>query len=227
MAVPSPPPPPVAVHNLAPRAYLAVASSRTYEQAWYLETRASHHLTFDHSNLLTSSKFEGPENVQIGNGIGVSIKHIGNSSLCSSNSNYAFSLHNLMHVPHITKNLISVSKFASDNNVYFEFFPEVCFVKSQVSKEVLLQGRLKDGLYKLDNVLILKNVLFHTALYSHCNLSNLKFLLWHRRLGRPASRTLLHVVLHCKIPLSSNKDSASTICNARCMGKLHQLPYIL
>lgn len=33
-----------------------------------------------------------------------------------------FNLDSLMHVPNITKNLISVSKFAHDNNVFFEFY---------------------------------------------------------------------------------------------------------
>ena len=57
------------------------------------------------------------------------------------------SLHNLLHVPSINKNLVSVSQFAKDNNVYFEFFPNHCFVKNQDTKEIILQGKVKDGLY--------------------------------------------------------------------------------
>ena len=47
----------------------------------------------------------------------------------------------------ITRNLLSVSQFSKDNAVLFEFHSSVCFVKDQVTGEVLLQGSLKDGLY--------------------------------------------------------------------------------
>lgn len=36
-------------------------------------------------------------------------------------------------VPHSTKNLMSVSQFSSDNNAYFEFFPNHYFVKCQAT----------------------------------------------------------------------------------------------
>jgi histone deacetylase 1/2 len=58
-------------------------------------------------------------------------------------------LNDLLHVPNISKNLLSVSKFAKDNNVYFEFHPRYCYVKSQDSKHILLEGTVgSDGLYK-------------------------------------------------------------------------------
>lgn len=51
-------------------------------------------------------------------------------------------------MPSITQNLISVSKFAQDNGVVFEFHPNHHVVKSQVINEVLLQGSLcLDGLH--------------------------------------------------------------------------------
>jgi histone deacetylase 1/2 len=44
---------------------------------------------------------------------------------------------------------MSVSKFAQDNNVFFEFHPTFCLVKSQATSEVLLHGIVgADGLYK-------------------------------------------------------------------------------
>ena len=96
-----PPPPSSSFHN--PRAYLATPSTVT-DNAWYPDSGASHHLTFDPRNLLTSTEFEGPDQVQIGNGAGMAINLIGNSSLHSHISNTSFNLHNLMHVPDLTKN---------------------------------------------------------------------------------------------------------------------------
>lgn len=61
----------------------------------------------------------------------------------------SLTLRNLLLVPSITKNRVCMSKFAQDNAVYFEFHPTICFVKSQVTFEVLLQGKIdKDGLYR-------------------------------------------------------------------------------
>ncbi|RDX91656.1 putative mitochondrial protein, partial [Mucuna pruriens] len=65
---------------------------------------------------------------------------IGTSKFYSPpNPSVKFTLNNLMLVPHITKNLVSVSKFAQDNGVYFEFHPTNSFVKSQASNQVLLE----------------------------------------------------------------------------------------
>jgi histone deacetylase 1/2 len=55
----------------------------------------------------------------------------------------------MLLVPDISKNLLSVSKFAKDNNVIFEFHPYYCYVKSQDSRQILLQGTVgADGLYQ-------------------------------------------------------------------------------
>lgn len=48
------------------------------------------------------------------------------------------------------KNLLSVSKFAHENDVFFEFHPPVCFVKEVKTKEILLQEIIKQGLYAFD-----------------------------------------------------------------------------
>ena len=57
----------------------------------------------------------------------------------------------MLLVPSITKNLLSVSKFAKDNNVFFEFHFDACFVKDQDSQVVLLTEKVKDGLYSFDS----------------------------------------------------------------------------
>lgn len=51
-------------------------------------------------------------------------------------------------MPKITKNLLSVSKLATDNNITIEFDASDCFVKDKLTGQVLLQGKLRDGLYQ-------------------------------------------------------------------------------
>jgi len=77
----------------------------------------------------------------------MTISHIGYASCVSSTSCTCFSLYDILHVSHINKNLLSVSKFGRDNNVFFEFHPHSCYVKHHVTKHILLQGTIKDDLY--------------------------------------------------------------------------------
>ena len=119
--------PPSQIQNS--RALLATPATIS-DPSWYLDSRASHHFTPDVANLLQGSEYMGSDQVFIGNGISINIQHIGHSLLHSTDSNSLFKLDNLMHVPTIAKNLISVSQFAKDNNIFFEFYPNSCYVKS-------------------------------------------------------------------------------------------------
>ena len=100
-------------------------------------------------------EFAGKDKIMMGNGTGLNIKHIGQSSFQSQFSSKLLSLNHFLHIPSITKNLPNVSKFAKDN---FEFFPNFCYVKDQVSKEILMEGRVKNGLYVFDDFTLLHSV---------------------------------------------------------------------
>lgn len=74
------------------------------------------------------------------------------SSLCPSTS---LSITNILFVPCITKNVLSVSKFPHDNNVEFECLVDKCFVKSHVSRVTLLEGfRDPIGLYSFPHLVV-------------------------------------------------------------------------
>lgn len=106
------------------------------------------------------------------NGEGSLIKHVGHSSLSSPFlASKSFSLNLLLHVPNLSE-ILSVSKFANDNSVYFEFHLCFCFVKDQVTKMTLLEGRLKGGLcvFELKSILKLQGLPFLMVLLQICNL---------------------------------------------------------
>ena len=142
-----------------PQAYLAVPLSQTpdmskalvvtpstvYDPLWYPDSGASHHLTPDASVLSHKLQYDGDDHVQVGNGSGM-CRHVGDSVLHSKSAQTSFALKNFLHVPGLTKNLLSVSQFACDHKVFFQFYSNSCFVKSQGTKEILLQGTVKDGL---------------------------------------------------------------------------------
>ena len=70
--------------------------------------------------------------------------------MCHTSPPTSLLLHDILHVPKITKNLLSISQFTKDNDVIVEFNSEFCMIKDKKTRKVLLQGGLKNGLYQLD-----------------------------------------------------------------------------
>lgn len=48
-------------------------------------------------------------------------------------------LKDVLFVPSITKNLLSISKLTVDNNLFVEFLGSICFVKDSLKRKVLLR----------------------------------------------------------------------------------------
>lgn len=140
--------PPRSSHSQA----LVATPSTVYDPLWYPDSRASNHLTLNLANLSVRHPHDDSDWVQVGNGLGLSILHTGHSNLYSHSFNKSFVLRNLLHVPGLTKILISVSQFAKQNRVFFEFHANACYVKCQDSKEILLRGFTRDGLYAFPNL---------------------------------------------------------------------------
>ena len=80
---------------------------------WYLDTRASTHMTLDHCNLDQSTSYTGKDCVIVGNGASLPITYTGTISPSPD-----LKLLDVLVVPHITKNLLSISKLTND----FPFF---------------------------------------------------------------------------------------------------------
>ncbi|KAH9717592.1 retrovirus-related pol polyprotein from transposon RE2 [Citrus sinensis] len=115
------------------------------DEGWYLDNGATHHLTNNMENMHVRDEFNGNEKLIIGNGKGMSITPIGSTtfSIQGSKSQAArkcITLKDILFVPSITKNLISVSKLTTDNNLSVEFFGSICFVNDSLKGKVLLQG---------------------------------------------------------------------------------------
>jgi histone deacetylase 1/2 len=230
---------PPAAFNLPPTAMLANGSSSNPTAAWYPDSGASFHVTADARNIQEQSPFTTTDQIFMGNGQSLSILSNGSSVFTPPNHTQTqLTLNNLLHVPSITKNLISVSQFARDNDVFFEFHPDHCVVKSQATREILLQGNVgADGLYCFSNISLIpakSSRLSSVSNPSVCSIvsnssnnnSSLSFnslYLWHLRLGHPNSQTLKLALKLCNISVSNNTNDVSDFCTACCMGKAHRL----
>ena len=84
----------------------------------------------------------------MGNGEKLNIQHIGNSLIANNNSKTLL-LRDILHVPQIEKNLLSVSQLIACNDITIEFDDLDCVVKDKETGQILLQRKLREGLYQL------------------------------------------------------------------------------
>ncbi|KAL9394333.1 hypothetical protein Peur_013618 [Populus x canadensis] len=98
---------------------MVASSNNLADDNWYLDSRASHHLTQNMENLTNSTPYTGIDKVTVGNGKHLSISNIDSHHPVSNSQ--SFQLRKVFHVPFISANLISVTKFCSDNNALIEF----------------------------------------------------------------------------------------------------------
>ena len=133
-----------------PQAYTAnlqPINSPPDHSVWYLDSGATHHVTNDPQNLVDSALYQGLDQLQVGNGTGLTIHSTGSSSLIYQS--HPLKLVNILHVLEIRKRLLSVYRLTNDNAVLVEFHATYCVVKDEETGRPLLWGTVKDGLYLL------------------------------------------------------------------------------
>jgi hypothetical protein len=75
------------------------------------------------------------------------ISHIGHSSI--QTPNHELHLKNILHVPSVTKSLLSVHKLAIDNDAFVEFHPWHFLIKDRATRKTLLKGRCGGDRYPI------------------------------------------------------------------------------
>ncbi|KAL4353878.1 hypothetical protein GQ457_06G021620 [Hibiscus cannabinus] len=138
--------------NSEGQAQVQIAAASTGQNQWYVDSGATHHVTPEVAKAMQGSEYGGPGKITVGDGANLNITKIGKSVLpVLSATRKTLVLSDLMHVPQITKNLISMSKLARDNHVFLEFHAFKCVVRDEDTGVVLLEGRESEGLYKFDS----------------------------------------------------------------------------
>ena len=171
------------------------------------EDGATDHLTSDLERLQVHERYDGKDQVQAANGVGLSISHIGHSRLPGS----SLKLRNILHVPHIREHLLSVYRLVCDNDVFVEFHRHFFFVKDKATRRVILQGSSRGGVYLIPFARASSSSSRHAS--SSVRVSSSQ---WHQRLGHPSNNVVTSIVRSHHLPLLLPHPRASRVIVVHC-----------
>lgn len=195
--------------NRRPAAHHARYAPSHIDPNWILDSGATHHVTNDLDQLHLTNPYRGNDHITVGDGNSLPIAHTGKLVLPTKNQNLY--LPQVLHVPNISKNLLSVSTLCQTNPISIEFFSDCFLVKDLKTKEPLLKGMHSHGLYHLPHSINHPTALITTS-SSHPP--------WHHILGHPSERIMRHL-----ISLHQIKSSNSSACISCGCSKSHKLPF--
>lgn len=154
---------------------------------------------------ISAEEYGGQHQIRVGNGTSLNISHIGFALHPSSHR--TFLLQKLIHVPNICKNLISISKFAKDNSVFFEFYSSHFVINNCETQIPHHQGPLSNGFYRFQPSIITMSTPQAMVRERTCQAH------WHCRLVHSAFRTIHRILSQVGLPVSSNKSAI--LCSTR------------
>ena len=103
-----------------------------------MDTGATHHMTSNVEVFNQLTPYNGDAKITVGNRASLVVQNIGSSSINTPHKSLI--LHNVLHVPHITMNLLSVKKLCRDNHCWFVCDHLTFFIQEKVTRKIMYQG---------------------------------------------------------------------------------------
>ena len=126
--------------NYLTAALSSVKSNHSY--SWIINSGATNHMT-GYSSLFSSyGPCAGNKKIKITDGSLSAIAGIGSIKISSS-----LTLSNVLHVPNLSCNFLSISKTTHDRNCFANFFPSRCEFQELDSRSMIGRARECGGLY--------------------------------------------------------------------------------
>lgn len=149
----------------------------------------------------------------IGNGSLLGIKSIGDTTINSGNQ--VLPLHDVLHVPRLNRNLLSVSQLTDSYPVNCEFSNVDFCIKERETGHKVMTGQRKGDLYVIPSP--------HELHFSRRFRSG-TVELWHQRLGHPQTSTLRLLQQKGLIEVQGS-NKASSLCDSCQLAKLSKFPF--
>ncbi|KAL0539854.1 hypothetical protein IC582_024075 [Cucumis melo] len=183
---------------------------------WILNSRATDHLTGFSEHFVTYTPCAGNEKIQIVDGFFTSIAGKGQIVLFD-----VFSLHNVLHVPKLSYNLLSISKITRELYCKATFLPESVFFQDLNSGRTIGTVWHSRGLYILNDNTSGSSISTTSLLSSYFSTSEHDFMLWHFRLGNPNFTYMKYLFPHLFLKI----DVSSLSCDVCIRAKQHRVSF--
>nr|KYP74001.1 Retrovirus-related Pol polyprotein from transposon TNT 1-94 [Cajanus cajan] len=184
---------------------------------WILDSGATDHMTPFRMIFKSYIQRNREQLITVANGQGVPICGSGNIILESS-----IVLKDVLHVPQLANNLISVQKLTKDLNCSVTFFSTHCVFQDLATGKTILTAKEQSGLYLLESDDQNKTKIMSQQATSE-TWANSQIWLHHKRLGHPSFNLLKSLFPH----LFTKESIESFNCDICQLSKHHRASYAL
>ncbi|CAH9126867.1 unnamed protein product, partial [Cuscuta epithymum] len=150
------------------------------KNAWIIDTSATNHVC---GNLTVLRQIKSIEPCSVGLPDGQTVMATQEGRVILSDNFY---LNNVLYVPELNCNLISVSQMSDQLDCFVQFTCNLCVIQDRLSRRLIGTGERRNGLYYLREESSAQILAIRES-------KNLFVNLWHQRLGHPSSQVVEHL----------------------------------
>ena len=182
-----------------------------------IDSGATDHMIGGSKLFSSYSPCAGNKKVKIADGSLSVIAGIGTIKLTS-----LLTLHDVLHVPNLSCNLLSISKFTSDHLCQANFYSSYCEFQELTTRRMIGNAKEKDGLCYFDDGPNSSRRCQSTCLNSISGSKNNDIMLRHYRLGHPSFQYLKHLFPN----LFRNKSPSFELFNVKFVSLLNIIVHL-
>ena len=207
--------------GMVTRHVLSASSSHQSTDAWLIDSGATCHICNNRELFIQYQTFKTPQKVSVGDGY--TLEAVGSGIVALTlelpdHKTKKCKLHEVLYVPKLTYNLLSVSKM-TDAEKHITFSDDECFVYNE-NEELLAVATKTGSLYHLICYQSLQEEI--NAVRKHESKENR----WHRRFGHLGEKYLRELAQHNLVNgFDYNLSNVIDFCEPCVSGKLHRSPF--
>lgn len=113
-----------------------MSTSYGVDTNWYMDSGATDNITSNLEKLSIHDSYKGHDQIRTASGADMEISYIGHSTVTTPSRD--LHLNNVLYVPKVNKNLVSVHRLTSDNSIFTEFHPDSFLLRIRQRRKLCL-----------------------------------------------------------------------------------------